>query len=104
MEAKHGTGYVIPVRPIERYEPVFDENHMPRPVRAPQNIEPWESAVKTLLTDETAHRAESERSREAALKFVGGLHEDGLLNYLLALKPRLTAAQRELLLKRLARS
>jgi glycosyltransferase involved in cell wall biosynthesis len=28
-EAKRGTGFVIPVRPIERYEPVFDENHMP---------------------------------------------------------------------------
>ena len=32
VEAKHGTGYVIPVKTIERYEPVFDEHSMPRPV------------------------------------------------------------------------
>src|ERR1035441_10385116 len=32
VEAKHGTGYVIPVNTIERYEPVFDEHSMPRAV------------------------------------------------------------------------
>ncbi len=31
-EAKRGTGYVIPVRTIERYLPVFDEHAMPQPV------------------------------------------------------------------------
>ena len=30
-EAKRGTGYVIPVRTIERYQPVFDEHGMPKP-------------------------------------------------------------------------
>jgi hypothetical protein len=93
---------VIPVRPIERYEPVFDENHMPRAVSEPQDVEPWVKAVKLLLTDEEAHRAEAERSREAAMKFVTGLRAEALEEYLLGLKPRLTAAQRELLLKRLA--
>lgn len=104
MEAKEGTGYVIPVRAIERYEPVFDENHMPRPVRGRQEIEPWLEAVGTLLTDEIEHQAEAERSRERALRFVEGLRADGLERYLTGLKPRLTAAQRELLLKRLARA
>ncbi len=103
MEAKEGTGYVIPVKPIERYEPVFDENHMPRPVRGDQEIEPWVEAVKTLTTDEAAHRAEAEQSRRAALRFVAGLRAEAFEEYLLGLKPRLTAAQRELLLKRLAR-
>jgi glycosyltransferase involved in cell wall biosynthesis len=103
MEAKEGTGYVIPVKPIERYEPVFDENHMPRPVRSEQAMEPWVEAVRTLTTDEAAHRAEAERSRSAALRFVSGLRAEAFEEYLLGLKPRLTAAQRELLLKRLAR-
>jgi glycosyltransferase involved in cell wall biosynthesis len=103
MEAKEGTGYVIPVRPIERYEPVFDENHMPRPVRGPQDIEPWVNAVTTLVTDEQAHREEAGRSRAAALRFVSGLRADDFEDYLLHLRPRLTPAQRELLLKRLAR-
>jgi glycosyltransferase involved in cell wall biosynthesis len=103
MEAKAGTGYVIPVCPIERYEPVFDENHMPRPVRGAQDVEPWVAAVKKLASDDTAHRVEAERSRAAAQRFVGELHADALEEYLLSMKPRLTDAQRALLLKRLAR-
>ena len=39
-EAKAGTGFVIPVRPIQRFEPVFDETHMPKPVDVPQEITP----------------------------------------------------------------
>ena len=31
QEAKLGTGYVIPVHTIERYQPVFDEHGMPGP-------------------------------------------------------------------------
>ena len=37
VEAKAGTGFVIPIRPIERFEPVFDETHMPKPVDVPQD-------------------------------------------------------------------
>jgi glycosyltransferase involved in cell wall biosynthesis len=103
MEAKSGTGYVIPVRAIQRYEPVFDENHMPRPVREAQDVTPWVAAVKKLASDEAAHRQESERSRAAAQRFVSELPANALEDYLLALKPRLTDTQRALLLKRLAR-
>ena len=48
VEAKAGTGFVIPVRPLERFEPVFDETHMPKPVDVPQNIEPWVDALQIL--------------------------------------------------------
>ena len=30
-EAKLGTRFVVPVRPIERFEPVFDEHGLPSP-------------------------------------------------------------------------
>ncbi|MBC7927886.1 MAG: glycosyltransferase [Bryobacteraceae bacterium] len=73
VEAKAGTGYVIPVRPIERFESAFDETHMPRPVEIPQNIEPWVDALNTLLTNPKAYAEESERSRVAAEKFVQAL-------------------------------
>ncbi|MCO5350297.1 MAG: glycosyltransferase family 4 protein [Bryobacteraceae bacterium] len=73
MEAKSGTGYIIPVRPITKYEREFDETHMPVAVAPPQNLEPWKAALQTLLTAEPAYRAEAERSREAALRFVAGL-------------------------------
>lgn len=73
MEAKHGTGYVIPVRPIERYEREFDETHMPVAVAPEQDLEPWKRALGELLYDETAYRGEAERSRAQALKFVSRL-------------------------------
>ncbi len=72
-EAKQGTGYVIPVRPVTRYLAEFDETRMPRPVEPEQDIEPWVAALRTLFTDESAYGEESRRSRERAAAFVSGL-------------------------------
>ena len=68
-EAKQGTGFVIPVRPIERYEPVFDENHMPKPVDIEQDIEPWKRALEALVGDRDTYSTQAEASRQAALQF-----------------------------------
>lgn len=73
VEAKQGTGYVIPVRPIERYEREFDETHMPFAVAPPQDLEPWKLALDELLHNETAYRLEAERCRARALQFVSRL-------------------------------
>src|ERR1041385_2651904 len=62
-EAKQGTGYVIPVRPIERYQAVFDEHAMPKPVVAAADPEPWVRALSELLGDREAYQQESELSR-----------------------------------------
>ncbi len=59
-EAKAGTGFVIPVRPIQRFEPVFDETHMPKPVDVPQEITPWETALRSLLIDRAVYDEEAE--------------------------------------------
>ena len=59
VEAKHGTGYVIPVKTIERYEPVFDEHSMPRPVVRENDPAPWVAALRELLTDPAAYQRES---------------------------------------------
>jgi surfactin synthase thioesterase subunit/glycosyltransferase involved in cell wall biosynthesis len=72
-EAKRGTGFVIPVRPIERYESVFDENHMPKPVDVTQDIEPWQRALAALTGERDTYSAEAEASRQAAQQFVSGL-------------------------------
>jgi glycosyltransferase involved in cell wall biosynthesis len=93
QEAKHGTGFVIPVRPIERFEPVFDETHMPRAVEVEQDIEPWAEALETLLTDETTYLAEAESSRRAATAFVSRLRASDFEDMLLHLEPN-TAADR----------
>ena len=111
MEAKAGTGFVIPVRPIERFEPIFDETHMPKPVDVPQNSEPWANALRVLLTDAGLYQAEADRSREAAIGFVSQLDAGDFGTYLQGLRPAaveaapaapdLSAAKRALLLKRL---
>jgi glycosyltransferase involved in cell wall biosynthesis len=123
MECKQGTGYVIPVNPIQAYDPVCDETHMPKPRPVAQDIGPWASALRTLLTDRTAWEEEAERSRQAALRFVSRLDARDLERFLLRLQPaeapkpplsrpaealpaalsRLSPQKRALLLKRLGR-
>ncbi len=73
VEAKQGTGYIIPVRPIEQFESAFDETHMPRPIEPPQDIEPWSDALETLTSDAEAWQTEAQRSRDVAERFVSSL-------------------------------
>jgi glycosyltransferase involved in cell wall biosynthesis len=90
-EAKSGTGYVIPVRPVERYEPVFDDTGMPRAVAPEQVIDPWVEALKTLTESETAWREESGRSRETAQSFVRRLDAADFESWLLSLQPAMVS-------------
>ncbi len=112
MEAKRGTGYIIPVHPFERYEPAFDEAHMPIPVPVAQDIEPWVKALHTLTSDHAEYERESHRSREAGLRFVSPLRAADFEDFLLRLSPferapaspaqaPLSSARQALLLKRL---
>ena len=53
VEAKRGTGYVIPVQTIERYQPVFDEHaHAAARWCRENDAAPWVAAV----ANELAHR------------------------------------------------
>jgi surfactin synthase thioesterase subunit/glycosyltransferase involved in cell wall biosynthesis len=72
-EAKQGTGFVLPVRPVERYLPEFDETLMPKPVEAAQDIEPWVNALTTLLSNRGVYEDEARGSRERAVEFVSQL-------------------------------
>ncbi len=116
VEAKQGTGYVIPVRPIEQYLPEFDETHMPKPVVPEQDLEPWTDALGKLLANAREYSAESAQCRWVAERFVSRLRAADFEDLLLSLKPaeqrsdltqeqdrleRLSAVKRELLLKRL---
>jgi glycosyltransferase involved in cell wall biosynthesis len=107
-EAKQGTGFVVPVRAIERYEPSFDENHMPKPVGVRQDIEPWKQALETLVTDREIYWKEAELSRQAAVAFVSGLRASQFEDMLRELpaprqtsQPGLSPAKRALLAQRL---
>ena len=86
VEAKQGAGYTLPVRPIERFEAAFDENHMPRPVPVPQDYDPWQRALNVLLADDGEWRRESQQVRQAAVGFVSGLDAGQFEQYLGSLK------------------
>ena len=94
QEAKRGTGYVIPVATIERYQPVYDEHSMPRPVEPVNDPAPWVAAVRELLTDREAYTRESVASRAAASGFVSGLDAGQMEQYLISL-PRSAAGRPE---------
>lgn len=87
VEAKMGTGFVVPAGGIERYEQVFDERGLPKPVLRETDIEPWVAALSELLADRAVYEAEAERSRESAGQFVGSLRASRMEEYLLALPP-----------------
>jgi glycosyltransferase involved in cell wall biosynthesis len=86
-EAKLGTRFVLPVRPIKGYEPVFDEHGLPNPVTPEQDVEPWAEALKALVTERTLYEEESETSRESALRFVTGIQPQRMEEYLTSLAP-----------------
>jgi len=111
-EAKKGTRYVIPVRTIERYQAVFDELAMPKPVVPDNDAAPWCDALRELLGDRAEYERESAASRQCALQFVAGLDAGALERYLEELRPAaaarepasiesLTPGKRALLLQRL---
>ena len=87
LEAKMGTPFVVSVPPIQRYETVFDEHAMPKPVIAPLDLEPWAAALHALLTDCALYQRVSMASREAALRFAGSLDADRMPAYLESLAP-----------------
>jgi hypothetical protein len=111
-EAKLGTRFVIPVRPVERYDAVFDDQGLPRAVLPEQDLVPWADALEALA-DGGLYERESGAERDAASKFVSALWPNRLEEFLLALEPsrpathpddplaRLSPEKRALLLQRL---
>lgn len=72
-EAKLGVPYLIPVNLIRHYKPALDENLVPVAEAPPQDIEPWQQALRRL-TEDRAHWEEIARqSSEAAARYVDNL-------------------------------
>jgi glycosyltransferase involved in cell wall biosynthesis len=93
LEAKLGTRFVLPVRPINHYQAVFDEHGLPDPVTPPQGIRPWLEALRSLLSDRAVYEQESAVSRERALEFVNGIRPERMEEFLLSLKPAAAAGK-----------
>ena len=86
-DAKLGTPFVIPVRPVEQYEPVFDQQKMPHPVVPAQDLAPWIDALGKLIADRSVYHAVSDASRQAALGFAAGVQGGQFEDFLMGLCP-----------------
>jgi hypothetical protein len=79
------------VRTIERYQPVFDEHAIPKPVVLENDAAPWVAALTELLEDRSAYDRESAAAHAASARFVSRLDAGDLERFLLALKPAAAA-------------
>ena len=82
IEAKLGTDYLMPVRPIENFEDQLDENMMPIAVMPDQDVVPWYDALSCLLSDRALYDHQSAAARQAASRFVAGLSVESFENFL----------------------
>src|SRR5215217_577705 len=86
LEAKLGTDYLLPVRPIERFEETLDDNLLPVPVVPEQDIEPWLTSLNALLTDKALYSRQSAAARDAATAFATRVSADQFVDWLGTLK------------------
>jgi surfactin synthase thioesterase subunit/glycosyltransferase involved in cell wall biosynthesis len=68
-EAMMGVPYLLPVRPIEKYETRLDDQMVPVAQVPAQDIGPWREALGRLLTDRAHYEEISRQSRRAALEY-----------------------------------
>ena len=96
VEAKMGTGFVVPVRRIERYRPVFDERGMPQPEIEPTQIDPWTDAVAGAAHGPRAYDAEvAAIAQSRAASSSASLTRRKLEELLQSLQPESRPAQSE---------
>jgi len=90
-EAKLGVDYLLPVRPIEKYQSQLDEQMVPLADLPAQDIGPWQAALERLLSDRAHYDQLSRKSRQAALSEAAGLTVkpfEALLEWRAGLSPR----------------
>ncbi len=87
-EINLGTGFMLPVKPIERVTQNFNQNQTIIPLVPNQDIQPWYDAVVQLLSNRELYYQQSNLVRNAANQFVSQIKienfeyflGDGLLN------------------------
>ncbi|MCW5978312.1 MAG: alpha/beta fold hydrolase [Bryobacteraceae bacterium] len=84
-EAKMGVDYLLPVRPITRYQHRLDEQMVPVADVPEQDAGPWQAALEELLSSRERYGQVSRQSRAAALAYAAGLSVEPLERYLAAI-------------------
>jgi surfactin synthase thioesterase subunit/glycosyltransferase involved in cell wall biosynthesis len=81
-EAKMGVPYLLPVRPIEKYQTRLDDQMVPLAEVPPQDVEPWAGALGRLLSDRAHYEELSRASRKAAMAYADDLSVQPFESYL----------------------
>jgi len=77
-EAKLGVDYLLPVRPIEKYQERVDDQMVPVADVPEQDIRPWYETLDRLLADRGHYEQLSGASRVAALSYAESLSVEPL--------------------------
>ena len=72
-EAKLGVDYLLPVRPIEKYQERVDDQMVPVAEVPEQDIGPWREALSRLISDHSHYDQLAQASRTAALRYASEL-------------------------------
>jgi len=72
-EAKLGVEYLLPVRPIAKYQERVDDQMVPVAEVPEQDIGPWHQALSRLISDRAHYERLSQESSAAALHYAAGL-------------------------------
>ncbi len=72
-EAKLGIDYLLPVLPIRKYQERVDEQMVPVPEVPEQDVGPWHTALRSLISDRVHYEQLARDSREAALRYAAQL-------------------------------
>jgi medium-chain acyl-[acyl-carrier-protein] hydrolase len=81
-EAMLGVDFVLPVNPVTHYRAAVDEHMVPVAEVPPQDVNPWERALRRLTTDRVHWEDLSTRSRAAALEYWSSLSARPFSDYL----------------------
>jgi glycosyltransferase involved in cell wall biosynthesis len=92
-EAKLGTGFLIPVNPIESFSNELDENTIPKSGAPENDIGPWRDALQTLLAGRDTYDDHAAIARDRALRFHASVSIRAWERYLLDLTPGASAVR-----------
>lgn len=81
-EAKLGVPYVIPVNLVTAYEKSLDSNGIPLPIIPDQDLAPWQSALRDLISDAGLYEHIARVSYSTARSFVKQHTADKVLDHL----------------------
>jgi glycosyltransferase involved in cell wall biosynthesis len=73
-EAKLGVDYLLPVKPVVRYQSRVDDLMVPMAEIPEQDLTLWHAALERLLTDRASYERLSAESRRAALDYASNLN------------------------------